>query len=301
MGKIKHILLTGSNGFLGSFVLRGLLEAKFTPILYLRSNSNTWRINDLIDRCEIFRCNGSNDDVKKVFDQYSIDCVVHLATDYGRGKSLAELLKTNLIFPVSLLEEGLKRGLALFINTDSFFAKSQYSQTYLKDYTNSKRFLEQVLNSYNESVKIANLRIEHVYGENDSQEKFFSSVINSLLQNKEFILLTSGEQKRDFTYAKDVADAYLSVIDSFDKLIGYQEFEIGTGRSITVRAFVEKIAAAVGGNTELRFGALPNRNGDIEDSFADLNSLQNISWQPKHSVEEAINTIIIKEKVRHRL
>lgn len=301
MDKIKNVAITGGNGFLGSHVVNKLIKEGFKPVLLLRPESNLWRIKDIIQYCQIYTLRNSENDIEKLMGLYQIDCLVHLATDYGRHGSLAHLLKTNVIFPVSLIEEGLKQQLKLFINTDSFFAKSHFKQNYLKDYTNSKRILEKLLIDFSGDLKIANLRIEHVFGENDSEEKFFTSIIRKLLNNDSEIELTAGHQKRDFIYVEDVANAYISVIQNFGSLDKYEEFEIGTGNAITIREFVQKIAVAIGSTSNLHFGALPTREGDIPISYARVGALNKIGWHQVYHIDQAINQIIKKEKERFKL
>ncbi len=234
-------------------------------------------------------------------DLHQVDCVIHLATEYGRDGSIVNLLRSNVIFPISLIETGLKKQLKLFINTDSFFAKSEFKQTYLKDYTDSKRILEKLLKDFSERLNIVNLRIEHVFGENDAEQKFFTAIIKKLLKNEPIIELTEGRQKRDFIYAGDAAEVYVSVIKYYEQLNKYQEYQVGYGHSISVREFVEKIAETAGSTSVLNFGGLPSRENDILDSYAEVESLNKIGWQQKYNIDSAIKLIIKKERERFRI
>lgn len=298
MGKIANVLLTGANGFLGSFILKKLLSDGFCPILILRPGSDVWRIKEEISECNVYRLTGEDREIEKLFGLYEIDAVIHTATNYGRNSSLSDLLKTNVMFPISILEEGLKKKIQLFINTDSFFAKKNYNQTYLREYTNSKRMLEQLLVNLNTDIKIVNLRLEHVYGENDAEEKFFTSILTKMLANTPEIALTEGEQKRDFIYAEDVAAAYTLVINNIKSLTKYQEFEVGAGKAISLRKFVEKLALHSGSKSSLKFGALPSRPGDIPSSSANTEALLALGWQQQYNLDQAISRIIKKEKER---
>lgn len=301
MGHIKNVLLTGGNGFLGSFILKNLLRAGFRPILLLRPASNTWRISKEIHQCIVFILSGEKGEIERLFNLFEIDAVIHAATNYGKSSSLTELLKTNVLFPISLLEVGVEKQLKLFINTDSFFAKQNFNQIYLKEYSNSKRILEQLLKEFTTKTKIVNLRIEHVYGENDSEQKFFTSIVKKLMANVPEIELTNGQQKRDFIYAEEVANAYLAVIKNIDLLAEYQEYEVGTGQSISIRDFVEKIAKEIGSKSCLQFGALPTRQEDIPNSFARIESLNRLGWKQRYNTDQAIRRIIKKEKERFEL
>lgn len=301
MGDLKNVLLTGGNGFLGSFILKQLIKEGIKPILLLRPNSSTWRINDLLNQCIVIRFDHTQDSIFDIYESFNIEVIIHTATDYGRESELSDIFKTNVLFPLRLIEEGIKRSLSLFINTDTFFAKSGFDQTYLKKYTFSKRVLEHTLKNGDLNLKIVNLRIEHIYGENDSDEKFFAQIIKKLLNRDKEILLTNGLQKRDFIYVNDVASAYIKVIKNFHFLKDYQEYEVGTGKSINIKEFVLKLAKITNSKSILNFGALPSRQGDIEDSFANIAEIKKLGWAQEQDMDAYLNQIIKNEKKRLQL
>ncbi|MGV3546016.1 MAG: NAD-dependent epimerase/dehydratase [Pedobacter sp.] len=302
MGTVKTILITGANGFVGSHVLKLLNAYNFEPILLLRTNSNTWRIDELIHslRPSIYYTDAETFDIAEIFETHQIDAIIHLATEYGRNAILSDIIETNVVFPLRLLDVA-KSKIQVFINTDTFFGKRQYNQSYLKEYTASKRILQKLLGEYSSGVKIVNLRLEHVFGELDAEGKFFTSILRSLLTQKPEIELTDGTQKRDFIYVQDVAEAYISVLQNVNVLGSYQEFEVGTGQCISIKYFVSKLALLTSSSSSLHFGALPTRDGEIAESIADNESLAKIGWKIRHTLDQAIQLIITKEKIRFNL
>lgn len=302
MGTVKSVLITGANGFIGSHVLRFLVANNFQPVILLRTNSDTWRIKELISYLKpfIYYTDSASFNVLEIFENHQIDGIIHLATAYGRDSNLSDVIEFNVVFPLRLLDTA-KTRIKVFINTDTFFGKQQFNQKYLKEYTASKRMLEELLKTYDSDVKVVNLRLEHVFGELDSEGKFFTSILRSLLTNKNEIQLTDGSQKRDFVYVEDVAEAYISVLRNVKILNKYQEFEVGTGTSISVKNFVCKLAQLSSSTSRLYFGALPTREGDIKESKADNCSLKNLNWKVKNTLDEAIQSIIRTEKIRFNL
>lgn len=297
MGAIKTILLTGATGFLGSNILQLLIDKGFVPVVYLRANSDLWRIKHLNNKYKAFIAQADGINLDELFKKNNIDAVIHAATDYGRNSKLSEVLKSNVLFPVKLAETSAIYNVKLFINTDTFFGKKQFALKYLGNYTSSKRTLEEFLPGLcTPKLSIVNLRIEHVYGGNDGDQKFVSSIIKQMLQNKTEITLTEGLQKRDFIYVKDVANAYLSIILSSPEFFGYKEFEVGRGESISVKEFIAEIADITKTRSILNFGAIPIREGEIADSFANTAPLMKLGWKPAYSIKKGLEETIKIEK-----
>lgn len=296
MGTIDKILVTGATGFLGSQILQKLLSAGYTPVILIRPTSNIWRIKSIISQCEVFTLDKDGENIKELFDLHNITSIIHTATEYGREKPLSALLKTNVIFPIQLIENGLNKDLKLFINADTFFAKPQFEQDYLNQYTDSKRILEGLLKGLSALVAIRNVRLEHIFGENDSESKFVTAILNKLMRNEAEILLTDGSQKRDFVYIEDAAEAFVQILQNADHSNGYLEFQVGRGQSISVRSFVEEMASLTRSRSTLKFGAMQNRIGEISDSFADLSELTKIGWKPRYDVCSAITNMITLTK-----
>lgn len=293
----KNILLTGATGFIGSQILNRLIEKRYQVVVLLRPTSDIWRIAHLKDSfipCTIVDPAMEFDDVLR---KNSIDTIIHTATEYGRNSQLSSVLLGNVIFPVKLMEAGLRNGLKNFINTDTFLCKDSYNGSYLKDYADSKTMLRAYLKKFSSQIQVDNLILEHPYGEYDAEGKFVPMIIKSLLENRETLELTSGEQKRDFVYVADVVEAFITVLEKGnDTVNGFSEYEVGTGSSIRVREFVERVAKVIGSNTQLHFGALQNRAGEPQNSRANTAKLAALGWKPGYDLETAIARIISIEK-----
>ena len=284
----KNILLTGATGFIGSHVLQSLVQKDYNVIALIRPTSNTWRIDCLQDKFRSIIMPFSAMDFEPIFTQHNIDTVIHTATDYGRVSPISDILLSNVLFPVRLMEAGLKNGLKRFINTDSFFGKNSQTSSYLKQYIHSKKILLDILKEEKGFLRIDNLRLEHPFGEYDADGKFVSMLINEMKQKKEKIALTEGSQQRDFIYVKDVANAFVKVLEQDDNAIGFNEFEVGTGHSISVKEFVQTLAAVMQSGASLAFGDLPARSDDITDSKADTTMLNALGWYPLYDLKTAL-------------
>ena len=122
ISKKNLILLTGATGFLGSHILDKLVKNGYNVAILKRSWSDTWRINHLLSQIKVFNLDLTS--LEEIFQSIRPEYIVHLATLYSKFDSdvdLDSMHKANVLFPVELLEVGIKYGLKGFINTGTFF------------------------------------------------------------------------------------------------------------------------------------------------------------------------------------
>ena len=193
-----------------------------------------------------------------------------------------------------LLDYAVKYNVFGFINTDSYFNKENNSYSYLLDYSLSKKSLLLWLKHFSKKIKVVNMVLEHIYGENDNKEKFVYQMLDKIaLQKVKSVDLTEGSQKRDFIYTADVVEAYIKIIDYMKKhSFKFKTFEVGSGKAVKLRDFVTEIKRLSNSPTKLNFGAIPYREDEMMYSCADIEDLIDIGWSPKYSVSEALLRII---------
>ncbi|ENN95793.1 NAD-dependent epimerase/dehydratase [Methanocaldococcus villosus KIN24-T80] len=284
----KTILLTGATGFLGSHLLESLLKENYNVIILKRSFSNTWRIQHLLDNVIYYDIDKV--ELEKPFKENQIDVVIHTATSYGRkNEKISEIVDTNLMFPLKLLE------LCTFFNIDTFFNTDTILPKNLNYYVLSKKqFLEygkRMCDEYN--LRFINIKLEHMYGPKDDNTKFIPYIIEKILKNEKEIDLTKGEQERDFIYISDVVSAYITVLnklDNFEKK--FYNIEVGVGNPIKIRDLVILIKKLCNSNIKLNFGAIPYRKNEIMKSYANIDFLKSLGWEPKISIEEGLKKTI---------
>ena len=196
--------------------------------------------------------------------------------------------------PVNLLELSNKYNVSLFLNTDSFFNSSKNSYSYLSDYTLSKKHtLDWIKLISNSSIcKIVNMKIFHMFGENDSPSKFIPHLIDTILREETFIDMTPGLQTRDFIYVNDVVSAFETVLKNELKLTNYQEYEVGSGKSFSIKHLAELIQKISKSKTNLNFGAIPYRKGEIMESVCNNKKLIELGWTSNFSLNVGLSKII---------
>lgn len=283
-----RILLTGSTGFLGSHILKELLNNNHQITILKRSTSDISRISEIIKNVITYDIDKVN--IEHVFENNpKFDSVIHMATSYGRkNESLSEIIDTNISFPIRLLDLCVKN------NTDTFYNTDTVLENGTNYYASTKNILRKLLNLYSDSkkIKICNVRLEHIYGTNDDETKFVMYLINSMKNNNVSLDLTLGEQIRDFVYISDVVKAYIILLKNQSSFSFFEEFNLGSGKLYTIKELALLVHKLTLSTTELRFGALPYRKGELMCSKSDITKLKDLGWEPTTELVDGLTEII---------
>jgi len=283
---IKTILLTGATGYLGSELLKHWVSAGHRLIILKRSTSNVYRIENELSQCVSFNVDEPN--WERVFNEYSIDVVVHTAASYGRkGETLDEVVFSNTLFPLQLLDLAIKAKVPYFINTASSLPRT------INEYSLSKAHFQDWLNQKNDQIHYVNMVLEYFYGQGDDDWKFISMVVKKLKENVQSIDFTSGTQRRDFIYISDVVSAYDIVLNRIEELKSGTTIPVGSGIAYSLRSVVELCHELVGNtSTKLNFGVIPDRMGEISASQADTSTIESLGWSLAFSLKSGIEKVI---------
>lgn len=287
---MKHILLTGASGFLGSALAKYLAECEGKVSLLLRQKSRIDHLKGLESSFEI--CRFQKDlDIKEFVARIKPDVVVHTACAYGRnGETELEMLDANVRFGLNILQSLVdNKKSATFINTGTVLAPEVSTYALMKDQFAQ---IARAVATKSQDIKFINVRLQHMYGPGDDRSKFATHVLHACKKNEPELKLTAGEQKRDFIYIDDVVSAYATLLKCEEKLEPIDDIEIGSGTAPSVRNFVEKIHKLTGSNTKLLFGALPYRSNEAKHCQADISRLANLGWKPMYDLEAGLKKMI---------
>jgi CDP-paratose synthetase len=284
------ILITGATGFLGSHLVEALLAKGHKVVILKRSTSNVWRIEHLMS--QVVSYDVDLQPLELAFKEQQIDCVMHTACHYGRnGDSITQIVETNLMFGLRILDACLKFNIKIFFNTDTLLHKS------LNIYTLSKKQFVEWLEQNSDKIQVINLKLEHMYGPKDDTTKFVPWILSQLKENVLEIKLTKGEQFRDFIYIDDVVSAYLTTLEKVSSLESFNNFEVGSGNLVSVKDFLDKIVksyeAIIGvSSSKLNFGAIPYRVDEMMTVKLNNQPLLDLGWKPKVNITQGIKRVV---------
>lgn len=296
----KQILITGAGGFIGSHLLKSIIdEDEYEAVILIRNSSDAFRIKNMLTKCKVYYSDNAN--MESIFAQNKIEGIVHLATYYKKthlDSDIDEMIASNITFPTKLIELAAKYECKFFINTGTFFEYSMYSNPINESteampynlYASTKIGFDSVLKYYarNSAINILTLKLAAPFGHNDNQ-KLIPFLINSLLENRE-IALEKGEQEWDFIYVKDVVEAFKKAIllASNTQRSLYEDILIGTGSKVAVKEIADILNKLHG--KELIKCIKEYTSPQIFEAYIDNSKAKNmLQWLPKYSIQEALS------------
>ena len=204
---MKNILITGSTGFVGSFLLKNLYH-KNKIFVILRNKSNKKQKLKENKKIRIVTYN-KFDELDKKLKKLNIDIVIHCATHYIRDhkyKDILELNKSNIIFGNIILENLKIMKTKKFINFSTVW----------EDYNSIKENNNNLYSAYKKSFSVLvgyyskvlshinffHIMISDTFGENDSRLK----IINVLKKNYKNNIKTNIISKNLFINLLNVKD-----------------------------------------------------------------------------------------------
>lgn len=142
-------------------------------------------------------------------------------------------------------------------------------------------------------LRATSLRLTNCYGPGqrirDSRQGFVGWFLRLALEGKPIDLFGDGVQRRDFTHADDVAEAFL-LAASGDAAVG-EAFNVGGDRPYTLREFAEALQEAAGSAAGVRGVPFPpeRKRIDIGDAYLASDKIRaRLGWTPRVGLREGL-------------
>lgn len=298
----RRALVTGASGFVGSVLVRRLLDDGHAVHALVRPGSDRWRLQGLdVPLVEVELAHGTAvaDTVASVRPEWIFHLAAHGA--YPSQRDLTQMVESNLLGTIHLVEACLHEGFETLVNTGS---SSEYGFTDHapsesepphpnSDYAVTKLSATLYCRATAEHrrARIPTLRLYSVYGPFEEPTRFVPTLAVHGLAGA-LPPLVSPDIARDFVFVEDVADAYLAAAKAGAGEPG-AIYNVGTGSQLTVAGAVETARKVLAIGAEPRWGTMPNRGWDTSIWVSDPRKIEReLGWKAKTGFEEGFRRFV---------
>lgn len=302
MGCLKNekVLVTGAAGFIGSHLLRRLIEEEADVAIIIRKSTDLWKIEDLLNNIKVYYCDiNDKEQIEKIELSYEPDYLFHLAA-YGvdsKDKDYYKAININFLGGVNVINPLIKIGCKKIINigSSSEYGKSKFEENGclepLNIYGSTKAASTIVMHQIarENNLDIITLRPFGLFGEREEKHKIFSYIITEALKNKN-VMLTSCEQLREYLYVENLIDAIIIAAKSD---LRNEIFNIGTGNARKLKYYVEKIFEKINTKASPKYNYYSQRTGDMWCPCANVEKIKDyLHWKERINFEDGLEKTI---------
>ena len=292
-------IVTGGAGFIGSHIVEKLKRLDHMVVVidneYSDNDNFHWRKDTLNVNIDITDYKA----LKKAFT--GADYIFHCAAEARIGPAIenpVNAVNINTIGTCNVLqcarEVGAKK--VLYSSTSSGYGLNEapnietQPDDCLNPYSVSKIAGEKLCKMYTDLYGLNTIifRYFNVFGERAPRKGQYAPVTGIFLRQKAagepLTIVGDGEQRRDYIYVKDVANAnVMAAISNPDDDAYGQVYNVGSGKNYSVN----EIASFISDDTI----NIPPRIGEARNSLANIDKIQKtFAWKPEVDVEQWIKT-----------
>ena len=303
---MARVLVTGGAGFIGSNLVRALLE-RGDDVRVLDNFSTGNRAN--LDGLDVEIVEGELRSYERVHNSVrKREIVYHLGALGSVPRSVQDPLTSSAVNVEGTLnvllaarDESVRR--VVFSSSTSVYGSSRQLPTTeetppdpISPYGVAKLAAERYCVSFArvyESFESVVLRYFNVFGERQSPFSQYAGVVprfaTAIASGNPIDIYGDGEQSRDFTYVGNIVDA--TIRGGETPGASGEIFNIAAGSSVSVNTLADLIGTILGRPVEKRH--LPPRAGDIRNSWADLSKAERVlGYRPQIGLEEGLRRTI---------
>lgn len=321
---MQNILITGGAGFIGSHVVRRFVNGypnyniiNMDCLTYAGNLENLKNVEDKPNYHFVKVDIRNKEQVERVFADFSIDGVIHLAAESHVDRSITnpmDFIKTNIEGTVVLLNAARKQWgnnfegkLFYHISTDEVYGslgdEGLFTETTPYDprspYSASKASSDFLVRAYNHTYKLPIVisNCSNNYGPNQFPEKLIPLVISNIQQMKPLPIYGKGLNVRDWLYVEDHA---LAIDMIYHKGAVGETYNIGGGNEWKNIELVKHLCKIMdsklgreAGTSEKLITFVTDRAGhDLRYAIDSSKIARELGWKPTVTFEQGLEKTV---------
>lgn len=311
------ILVMGGAGYIGSHTVKHLLANNYSVVV---ADNLVYGHKEAVDSRAKFEIADLADkaSLRKVFDKYNIDAVIHFAAFAYVGESVQNPQKyyqNNVVGTINLLDVMMEYGVKkiVFSSTCATYGEPQYApidekhpQNPINPYGRTKLMIEQIFADYEKAYGLQHIALRYFnaagcaadgsIGESHTPEThIIPLVLKAITGERDNIKVfgtdydtRDGTCIRDYIHVEDLAQAHRLAVEKLGSYNGC--INLGTGVGTTVKEIITAAENVSGKKCPVEYAE--RRAGDPAKLFADNRKAKEIlGWNPQYlNIENIIQT-----------
>ena len=318
-----RILVTGGAGFIGSHIVKQLLESGHEVVVY--DDFSTTQYSVILGseatpgsdsgqaRMTLVKGNVRDSELLKK-SLAGVDAVIHMASYISVEESVENPLKymeNNVLGTASLLtamrEAGVKKivfssSATVYGEPKSLPITEDFPLSAANPYAASKIAMEAIAESFarTDGFDVTVLRYFNPYGPGEKHNPETHAIPNFIkagLEKQPVPLYWKGQQVRDFIYVEDLAEAHIKVLGDWGNLgdMGekgkYKVFNVGAEKGVKIIDVINELSDIFGYNLEIE--DLGERPGDVMANYASSAKLKEATgWEARTGLEQGLRKTV---------
>lgn len=309
----RTVLVTGAQGFVGSWLAERLLDAGARVVVPRRDvePESRFRTDGIEDRCDVVLADLLDyHALLRVLNEYEIGSVFHLAAQTivsTANRSPLSTFESNVRGTYLLLEACRAVGVvgggvqAVVVASSDKAYGSHSTLPYREDfalqpsfpYDVSKACADLIARSYATTydLPVAVTRLANIYGGGDlNWSRVVPDTARALVAGRSPVIRSDGTPERDYLYIEDAVDAYLAVAGSLTRPeFRGRAWNAGHGAPVTVREVVDRLTAVSGRDLEPEVRGEGVPAGEIDRQYLDSTAIrEELGWAPRHQLDDGL-------------
>ena len=299
------VIVTGANGFIGSWLCRALLDRGADVTALVHGGTESLKLQGVEKNVSIESVDIRDfEALKKAFSKSKPGICYHLAAVSSTKTAMQDVfgtVDTNVISAIKVLEAARLSGSAVCFASSVKVYGGATKKGFLESqplngssaYATSKICGESACGMYARTfgLNAAVARPGNVYGWGDFKfERLVPGAIRSALLGESPRVNGTGESKFDFVFVGDAAKGLVAVGEKMlAKRIDAEAFNIGTGKACSVKEVVEEIIGLAGSSAGIKFRGEEKPGCEI---LYPAKSAKELGWKAEYSLKKGLRETV---------
>lgn len=299
MAKLGNVLVTGGAGFIGSNLLKELVEDSKVFVIDNLNTGNVLNIDPYMKKIQL--------QVLDTEDIFQVDFVPQVIFHLGMYSSTPmykenrNLVRKVVDGTIQVLEFAKRHNSRLVLASSSSIynghgvpQKEDMVPMVTDFYTEARLYAERLTELYASmfGLRAICLRFFSVYGPGEKSKGRYANLVSQFMwdiqEGKNPVIYGDGKQTRDFIYVKDVVRALVLAARSEEDGV----FNVGTGKSYSVNEMLEKLMQAMGRKVDPVHVETPISNYVMHTEADTAKAQKKLGFKAKYTLDEGIREIV---------